>query len=218
MNLLQIQRRRRAANKGFNLIEAAIVLGIVGLVVGGIWVAATSVYANLRAKQATDSLLAITQGVRALYATSSDFGAVVNAGDLTGVLANANVLPGNVGINGSTSATTTNPWSGNVAVVTPNAANATTFGVRFTNLPPAACTDFVMRNAGRGRDAGMRAVVGEANGVPGAAQPAIPAGAATGLLTAGTPMPINIVQNANICDTANAPTARNVVFIFNLKG
>lgn len=41
-------RRRRAAQKGFNLIEAAIVLGIVGLVVGGIWVAATSVYANLR--------------------------------------------------------------------------------------------------------------------------------------------------------------------------
>lgn len=31
---------------GFNLIEAAIVLGVVGLVIGGIWVAASAVRNN----------------------------------------------------------------------------------------------------------------------------------------------------------------------------
>lgn len=34
---------RSSATNGFNLIEAAIVLGIVGLVIGGIWVAAAAV-------------------------------------------------------------------------------------------------------------------------------------------------------------------------------
>ncbi len=36
-------RQRHNQKKGFNLIEAAIVLGVVGLVIGGIWVAAAAV-------------------------------------------------------------------------------------------------------------------------------------------------------------------------------
>ncbi len=32
--------------KGFNLVEAAIVLGVIGLVIGGIWVAASAVTRN----------------------------------------------------------------------------------------------------------------------------------------------------------------------------
>lgn len=37
--------------RGFNLVEAAIVLGIVGLVIGGIWVAASNVMHNQRVAQ-----------------------------------------------------------------------------------------------------------------------------------------------------------------------
>ncbi|MGB4102270.1 MAG: hypothetical protein WBK91_10250, partial [Alphaproteobacteria bacterium] len=86
MSVMMMRRRRAAKNKGFNLIEAAIVLGIVGLVVGGIWVAATSVYANLRSKRATDELLAVAQNVRALYATSSSLGTLATV-DMTTLLA-----------------------------------------------------------------------------------------------------------------------------------
>lgn len=39
-------RRRNHTRKGFNLIESAIVLGVVGFVIGGIWTAASSVRAN----------------------------------------------------------------------------------------------------------------------------------------------------------------------------
>lgn len=43
---------------GFSLIEAAIVLGVVGLVIGGIWVAASSVSENRKiAQMASDILL-----------------------------------------------------------------------------------------------------------------------------------------------------------------
>lgn len=41
-----IQRLQAIRKRGFNLIEAAIVLGVVGAVVGGIWTAASSVIEN----------------------------------------------------------------------------------------------------------------------------------------------------------------------------
>ncbi|MEQ1651668.1 MAG: type 4 pilus major pilin [Hyphomicrobium sp.] len=194
------------------MIEAAIVLGIVGLVVGGIWVAATSVYANLRSKKATDELLAITQAVRNVYATSSNIGTSLTAPDFTTDMAQANVLPTDVMAAGvasnSTAATTLNPWSGNIAVISAN--NTTTFGVRFTNIPPAACVDFAMRNAGTAHDAGMIGVTGEANGTPGAALPV-----AAVVLTPG--VGISLAQAQAQC-LSNANNARNLVFRFNLKG
>ncbi len=37
---------RKNVRRGFNLVEAAIVLGVVGLVIGGIWTGAASVKQN----------------------------------------------------------------------------------------------------------------------------------------------------------------------------
>lgn len=209
---LMMTRRRRATNKGFNLIEAAIVLGIVGLVVGGIWVAATSVYANLRSKRATDELLAVAQNVRALYATSSSLGTLATV-DMTTLLAQANAFPSDMltqPAGTTTSANTANPWSGQVGVVAGGLANATTFTIVFSNVPPAACVDFLMRNAGgTGRDSGMTVVVGGANGVPSA----VPATAQN--LTTG--VGLTLLQAQTVCASAAAAN-RNVGFTFNLKG
>lgn len=213
MSVMLMRRRRAAKNKGFNLIEAAIVLGIVGLVVGGIWVAATSVYANLRSKRATDELLGIAQSVRALYATATTTGP--GPVDLTGALAQANVFPGDVLTTTATlsnSSNTANPWSGNISVGAFNALG-TQFYVTFSNVPPAACADFVIRNTGTSRDAGMTAVagaVGTLNAV------IAPPGAGTALVP-GTAMTLAQAQAAGVCNTGAAAT-RNVSFIFNLKG
>ena len=209
MSLMSI-RRRRAAQKGFNLIEAAIVLGIVGLVVGGIWVAATSVYANLRSKSATDQLLAIAQGVRALYATSANM--ANTAADVTALMAQANVLPGDVlttARSAATSANTVNPWNGLVGVVGNAAANATSFAVIYSNVPSAACVDFVLRNVGTSHDTGMSNVyygaTGAVNALPGA-NIAVAPGAA-----------ITLVNTQTACDPAGG-TVRNIGFMFSLKG
>jgi type II secretory pathway pseudopilin PulG len=210
MNLMSM-RRRRASNKGFNLIEAAIVLGIVGLVVGGIWVAATSVYANLRSKSATDQLLKITQSVRALYATSATTGYAALT-DITAFMAQANVLPSDTlttTAGGTTSTNTTNPWSGQLGVVA--LANGTQFAVVYSNVPPAACVDFVMRNAaGTGRDTGMRSLGGDASAVPNT----VPAGA-TQILTIGQALTLNQAQT--VC-ASTAANVRNIGFTFDLKG
>lgn len=43
--------------RGFNLIEAAIVLGVVGLVIGGIWIAAAAVNDQLKVSKAASGLV-----------------------------------------------------------------------------------------------------------------------------------------------------------------
>ena len=60
-------RRIRSHKRGFNLVEAAIVLGVVGLVIGGIWVAAASVQENLRLSRAQRDILSIISNLRGLY-------------------------------------------------------------------------------------------------------------------------------------------------------
>lgn len=54
--------------KGFNLIEAAIVLGVVGLVIGGIWVAASAVRYQHQLAETAKGILVSVQAVRSLYA------------------------------------------------------------------------------------------------------------------------------------------------------
>jgi len=49
---------------GFNLVEAAIVLGVVGLVIGGIWVAASSVTEKRRLSAASTAILQLVQSLR----------------------------------------------------------------------------------------------------------------------------------------------------------
>ena len=61
----------RTPIRGFTLTEIAIVLGIIGLILGAIWVAAAAVYNNMRVATANTELLQITQAMRAMYATSS---------------------------------------------------------------------------------------------------------------------------------------------------
>jgi len=59
--------KNRHRKRGFNLVEAAIVLGIVGLVIGGIWVAASSVNEKHVMAQDQAMLLQIVERSRALF-------------------------------------------------------------------------------------------------------------------------------------------------------
>jgi len=55
-------------NSGFNLIEAAIVLGVVGLIIGGIWVAASAVSESKRISDTLAGTAQLVQNLRAQYA------------------------------------------------------------------------------------------------------------------------------------------------------
>lgn len=62
--------------RGFSLIEAAIVLGVVGLVIGGIWVAAAAVSENRRLNQAVSGTLLLIDRARTRIPTTLEGGAV----------------------------------------------------------------------------------------------------------------------------------------------
>jgi len=53
--------------KGFNLVEAAIVLGVIGLVIGGIWIAASDVSAAQRLNKVVSDTAFIINNARNVF-------------------------------------------------------------------------------------------------------------------------------------------------------
>lgn len=74
----------RCRASGFNLIEAAIVLGVVGLVIGGIWVAAAAVMESNRQSQTLKDILTITENLRRRFSSPVGFRCVTGTGTVSG--------------------------------------------------------------------------------------------------------------------------------------
>jgi len=54
----------KKSTRAFSLIEAAIVLGIIGLVLGGIWVAASSVSRKMKQQRTIDGIYQVMEFIR----------------------------------------------------------------------------------------------------------------------------------------------------------
>ncbi len=67
---MQITTYRR---KDFNLVEAAIVLGVIGLVIGGIWVAAASVQRENRRQEIQATSIRLYESYRSIWPLSLPF-------------------------------------------------------------------------------------------------------------------------------------------------
>lgn len=176
--------------RGFTLTEAAIVLGIVGLILGAIWVAAAAVYNNLRVTTTSNQLLQIVQSVRSMHATQQTVDA-----SISGLLvAKAGGMPKDMlRLNASGIPTAVEDvWGGDVAIAA--AASNGAFSVSFEDVPQGPCSDLLVRNTGSGRDSGL-----------------IGAGNAS---ATNTTFPLNISTAVGAC--ANA-TSNTVVFTFRLK-
>ena len=140
-------KKQEAKKRGFTLTEIAIVLGIVGLILGAIWVAAAAVYNNLRVTHANTAILQTVQGIRALYATTNTITPV--ASDVTAALITAGVIPKDLG----TAAPLTDPWPSGVTNVESNAAGDG-FQVAMTQVPQAACINLLVLVNGTNGDPG----------------------------------------------------------------
>lgn len=60
----RVAQRKAHRRKGFNLLEAAIVLGVIGLVIGGIWVAASAVAFNYKVNRMDEGFGIIIQNLK----------------------------------------------------------------------------------------------------------------------------------------------------------
>lgn len=198
--------RARQSTRGFTLTEIAIVLGIVGLILGAIWVAAAAVYSNLRTSKATTQLLQITQNIRALYATSSNTGA--GTADMTQNLISAGVFPNDTVSGTPPTATVTNAFGGSIFVSSGQAAVAgDAFAIMFNGLSQSSCISMLTANTGSGRDPGMIAAVGQ-----------------NGNFTAGGTVTynaafagLNVATATGLCP-ASTSNSDAVGFLFRLKG
>ncbi|NBX73668.1 MAG: type II secretion system protein, partial [Alphaproteobacteria bacterium] len=77
--------------RGFNLTELAIVLAIVGVVIGGIWVVASTVIENNRARRVAEQTLTVVQAFKSVYAGRRVD--VADDTDITEFAINAKVFP-----------------------------------------------------------------------------------------------------------------------------
>ncbi|MDR3449936.1 MAG: type 4 pilus major pilin [Alphaproteobacteria bacterium] len=153
---------RASRKQGFTLTEIAIVLGIIGLILGAIWVAASAVYNNQKVGKGTTQMLNIVQGIRSLYSTSSTTG-LADATDMTFSICSAGVFPSDMipsaGCGTSAAPGTINdPWNGSTTVASTSVAVAATgdaFIVKMAGVPTSACTALMTSLGGTGRDPGL---------------------------------------------------------------
>ncbi len=125
-------------NRGFNLIEIAIVLAVIGIIVGGVYVAASSVYENNRKQKVQTQLLTLVQNIRAAYTGQPAFGGTGNfteASAISGGMAPTDMVNG------------TALFSPYGAVTILGVVAATTFYVDFAGLSAGACTEMVTKTS-----------------------------------------------------------------------
>lgn len=147
--------------RGFTLTEVAIVMGVVGLILGGIWIAAAAVYTNHRVNTAYTQVMKISQGIRALMATSTRFDCTA-AQTMCGVnitthMKKAGVIPKDMWSPNS-EAILKNPWGTNARVISTDSGAG--FFIEFNKLPQDGCIQLVSKVAGPGQDAGLYTITG----------------------------------------------------------
>lgn len=84
----------RITRRGFSLIEAAIVLGVVGLVIGGIWVAAANVRNAWTANKIVEDVLVTVKNIQNAL-SANDIMNLPNGADLGPYLIKMSLVPPN---------------------------------------------------------------------------------------------------------------------------
>ncbi len=197
--------------RGFTLTEIAIVLGIIGLILGAIWVASAAVYNNMRIQTANTQLLQITQAVRAMYATSQtvDSGADMTSGGGNLTYIRAGIFPTSALDTGvpSSAGAAYNPWNGKILISHADHSIAKdSFIVAFDAIPSQACINLLTASTGQGRDPGMFGAEGQAAGSSLSASPST-------TLTPGTPLAASVASTQ--CSTA--ANGNEALFYFTLN-
>ncbi len=145
--------------RGFTLTEIAIVLGIMGLILGAIWAAASSVYNNQRINSASNDIASIVQGVRKLYAMSNGTGATANT-NITGDLVLAKAVPSNMVNSGTTYVvggadhTLDGPFPGGKTMITAT-SDGGSFAVVMSKVNTSNCISLLTSIGGNARDPGL---------------------------------------------------------------
>ncbi len=147
-----------ARTGGFSLIELAIVVGVAGAILGGVWAAIQSGNARAKVAQSISQVLVLNKNIRSFYQKQA---CIAVAGDLTPALLAAvpPVIPRDMIRAGAV----IHPWEQPFSVRGNGAAGCGTMGsfqfmLRYQNLPQDACIELVLKLTAPGETA--RGLVG----------------------------------------------------------
>lgn len=145
-------RKRR----GFSLTEAAIVLGIVGTVMGGIWAVAAATRASVQANQLHQQTLNLTKQVRDYYSARALPSA---SAAMTTTFRSAGVFPEDMCPANCVSGTITtiyNSYGGTTTVAIPaGSAPINQFTVTYDTIPEKGCVQLAMMLSARSSEVGL---------------------------------------------------------------
>lgn len=128
-------------NKGFTLTEAAIVLGVVGVVLAGVWTGASAVYKKMRIERGIQQATVIVQNMRTLYANRGQFSHAIDTNaDITAAMVRSGVFPKET-FDSSSSTTPKTPWGTNYTIWASTGKGTDTFMLTFnlSGQPQYAC-------------------------------------------------------------------------------
>ena len=162
-------------NLGYSLTEIAIVLGVVGILLGGIWGLGNYAYESVRRQQMTDNIGIVVDKTRSFYQSlpriDGDFGPriVPATPPLTDQLVRRDIIPREMvpdrNLNSATFQRAITAWGGafRVSDNTDNTqqgwrAGGQTFRIRMFDLPYAGCIAVMSKLLG-GKPAGLLNVV-----------------------------------------------------------
>ena len=120
--------------RGFTLTEMAMVLGIIGVVLGGIWVAAASAHSSMLANTTAKQVVTLAQNVRSFYAGRTQIAASLIGGSLNSILEKSNVFPPEM--QQTVNAPPMNVYGGTVGVY---AIASNTFRISYYSLTSLQC-------------------------------------------------------------------------------
>ncbi len=143
--------------RGFSLIEAAIVLGLVGLVVGGIWAVAATTRASMQANQLHQQTLNLAKSVRDYYAARA---LPSGSAALTATLRAAGRFPEEMCPANCVSGTITtiyNSYSGTTTVEIPSLTDPiiNQFNVTYGSIDEKGCVQLGMMLSARSAENGL---------------------------------------------------------------
>lgn len=133
--------RRRVVRKGLTLIEAAMVLVILALVIGGVMLYYNSASTGRQTSEAAGQLAAVQQAVRSMYAGQADYTGLSN-----NVIAQS--LPNKMLFGGAASGQLRHAFNNTVTVAPAGTGNQ--FTITFDGIPVEACMKLATQDMGRG--------------------------------------------------------------------
>jgi len=192
---------------GFTLTEIAVVLSIIGLILGVVWVAAASVNSNQRVDTTIGQFMTAIQSIRGLYSTSSSI-STTDGTSITFNMCSANIFPSNMIASGGCSATipVVDTWNGAVTVASASISTANTgdaFSIQMAGLDQNGCVGVLMGLGGATRDSGLLYLSG------GTTAPTYTVGTVT-------TFPISSTTATSLC--GNKSSSNYVMGVFKLKG